>query len=99
MRSYFGRQRSREALAIDAPAVALLIHGRYQGQWNEPRDTEQSPVLAAVFVIVTALVGVVSGRARALLTPVRQPDGRHEFLRTAARGAPFEYANSQGGKR
>jgi len=52
-----------------------------------------------VFVIVTALVGVVSGRARALLTPVRQPDGRHEFLRTAARGAPFEYANSQGGKR
>jgi len=46
-----------------------------------------SPVLAAVFVIVTALVGVVSGRALVGRLPLRSPIARGALLGMGAHGA------------
>lgn len=46
-----------------------------------------SPVLAAVFVIVTALVGIVAGRVLVLRLPLRSPLSRGALLGMGAHGA------------
>lgn len=46
-----------------------------------------SPILAAVFVILTALVGIVAGRAVLRALPVRSPIARGALLGMGAHGA------------